>query len=350
MTLNILILDEGSPGHCAQSEGIVALLERQGLEIRRDKIRVRNRLPGVLRGLMRKLMAIPSYWLNERCLRLCCQLEADPVQRPDLIISSGGKSAFASLILKRRYGAANIFVGVPEPFPDRWFDLIISPVARAFRTRSLVSGLIPNSVTPERVASAGAEYWQQGLPPQPCWALLIGGDSKSHRYSERDWEGLVSGVNALSARFGVCWLITTSRRTPEAVEAMLEAGLNRQAVVDLVLYNREPRRVMQPFLAGAQRVLVSQDSLTMASEALCSARPVTLLTPEVLKLDPGSFFEEMIEGFPHLPGVERCAMAQLNNYSPEQVDSDPGAILSLDRMAPELLSSIQQLTEACSQR
>jgi len=343
VSLNILILDEGSPGHCAQSEGIVDLLQRHGLDLRREKLRVRNRLPGLFRGLMRKLIGLPVGWLNEICLRGCCELERQPNTPPDLIVSSGGKSAFASLVLKRRYNAANIFVGVPEPFPDRWFDLILSPVARNFATSYLVSGVIPNSVTPARVAEVGATYWQQGLPAQPCWALLIGGDSKSHRYGEYDWQGLVQGINALSERLGVRWLITTSRRTPERVEALLAERLAPDAVVELVLYNREPRRVMQPFLAAAQRVLVTQDSLTMASEALCSGRPVTLLTPETLRLDRGSFFEEMIEGFPRLPGVERCAMAELTAYAPESTDTQ-GAVIGLDRLAPELLRSIERLT------
>lgn len=292
---------------------------------------------------MRKLLSLPFGWLNELCLRRCCELESEPSFKPELIISSGGKSAFASRVLKRRYDAANIFVGVPERFPDHWFDLIISPVQRVFKTAALVSGVIPNSITPVAVERAGSQYWEQGVPAQPCWALLIGGDSKSHRFSETDWRGLIEGINGLAKRSGVRWLITTSRRTPEFVERMLDEELDRECVVDLVLYNREPRRVMLPFLAAAQRVVVTQDSLTMASEALCSGRPVTLLTPAELKLDPGSFFEEMIQGFPELPGVERCPMVSLDQYRP----ANSGAIsdvISLDALGPELVAAVTEIT------
>ncbi|GGB97394.1 hypothetical protein GCM10011352_24390 [Marinobacterium zhoushanense] len=346
MAIHILILDEGSPGHCAQSEGIVDLLERHGLVIQREKIRLRNRLPGVFRGVMRKLLAIPAARLSEACLTLSSVLESQPTARPDLIISSGGKSAFASLVLKRRYQAGNIFVGVPEPFPDRWFDLIVSPTRRDYRTASVVSGLIPNSVTPERVAAAGEDYWQQRMPAAPCWALLIGADSKSHHYSDADWQGLVDGVNALSQRLGIRWLITTSRRTSPDVEQLLDEGLDRANLVELVLYNREPKRVMMPFLAAAQRVLVTQDSLTMASEALCSGRPVTLLTPSELRIDKGSYFEEIVNGFRRLQGVQPCALTQLADYQPDAIASE--APTGLDRLGGELVDLVTEIVGEAS--
>ncbi len=343
MRLQILLLDEGSPGHRTQSEGIVDLLQRQGVEVGLEQIRVHNRLPGLLRAPMRRLLGVRWRWLNERLLPLCATLEREPQQVPDLIISSGGKSAFASLVLKRRFGCRSVFVGVPDPFPETWFDLLIPPVQRAFRVPALVTGLIPNRVTPAAVAQAGAEYWRAGLPPSPCWALLIGGNSKSHHFSMADWQGLVDGINTLSQTLGIRWLITTSRRTPAAVEQLLEQAVLPSHRVELVLYNREPKRVMQPFLAAAERVLVSQDSLTMASEALCSGRPVTLLAPELLKVESGSFFAEMIERFPELPGVERTPMAALAAYRPAVTADRQPPVQGLDALGPELVATLERL-------
>ncbi len=341
MPLNILILDEGSPGHRAQSEGLVHLLERQGIDVREEQIRVHNRLPGFCRGLMRRVLSLPWPWLNSLCLRMSSRLDRVPNRAPDLIISSGGKSAFASLVLKRRYHAKNLFVGVPEPFPDCWFDLIVAPVKRPFGVPFLVSGLIPNTVTPEQVEAAGREYWQASRPESPCWALLIGGNSKSHHYSQADWQRLVDGINRLGTELGIRWLITTSRRTPPAVEQLLSEQVDPAVVVEMVLYNRQAKRVVQPFLAVADRVLVTQDSLTMASEALCSGRPVTLLAPEVLKVTQGSFFAEMLEYFPRLEGVERIAQAGLPNY---RIALNPECdVVTLDTMGPKLVEVLSSL-------
>lgn len=344
MPLQILLLDEGSPGHRAQSEGIVDLLQRQGVALELEQIRLHNRLPGLLRTPVRALLGLGWRWLDQWLLPRCTGLATEPTRVPDLIISSGGKSAFASLVLKRRFGCRNLFVGVPDPFPDTWFDLILSPVQRPFRVPALVTGLIPNRMTPAAVARAGAGYWRDGLPPGPCWALLIGSDSKSHHYSAADWQGLVDGINALSQALGVRWLITTSRRTPAAVEQLLEQGVPAQHRVELVLYNREPKRVMQPFLAAAERVLVSQDSLTMASEALCSGRPVTLLAPQELQVEAGSFFAEMIERFPQLPGVERTPMAALADYRPSaSAAAAEVPVLGLDALGPELVTTLRRV-------
>ena len=130
--MNILLIDEGSPGHRTQSEGIVALLQRHGVEVNLEQIRFHYKLRGIFRPLMRWLIPYVSSSMRERLLKKCGYLDHEPVKRPDLIISSGGKSVYASFVLKHRFQAKNIFVGIPDPFPENWFDLIITPVERSF--------------------------------------------------------------------------------------------------------------------------------------------------------------------------------------------------------------------------
>ena len=244
-----------------------------------------------------------------------------PDIEPDLIISSGGKSAFASYIFKRLYRRPNIFVGVPEPFPDTWFDLIISPVARKFSTSSLISGIIPNTVTTAKIDDAGASYWGAEGPNERYWTLMIGGPSKSHKYRDEDWAGLIAGVNYLARTQGVKWLISTSRRTPEAVEAMLAEQVDAAAVKELVLFNRMAKKVLLPFLYASERVFVTQDSLTMASEALNSGKPVTLLAPESVDVKEGSFFAELVNSFPKMSNVSRQMMVELVTFTAKQPDT-----------------------------
>jgi len=321
------------------------LLERQGVCIQVETVRLQNILPGIFRGLMRGVLTVPLKSLNEKCLLIVSRLDTQPARRPDLIISSGGKSAFASLVLKRRYRAHNIFVGVPAPFPDRWFDLVVSPVERPFKSPYVVSGLIPNTVTRQKVLAAGKDYWKSEPPPTPCWTLLVGGDSKSHHYSLDDWSKLAEGINNLGQSLGIRWLITTSRRTPAEVETLLAEALDRNVVAELVLYNRSPKRVVQPFLAVSERVLVTQDSLTMASEALCSGSPVTLLAPEELEVPAESFFANMLQYFAQLDGVERIPMARLPSYRPTcMVDK---SVMTLDQLGPELISALKAIGVPC---
>lgn len=324
------LLDEGTPGHRAQSEGVIKLLQDAGWQLDVHKLVVRNRLPGFLRPLWRWLFSrLPHCVLP--LLRWCaCELGARPTVRPDFIISSGGKSAFASFVVRRQLSCRNVFVGVPDPFPDTWFDLIVSPVQRPFSTQYVVSGIIPNTVTRQSVVDAGSLYWEQHQPAQPCWAIMIGGPSKSHRFQDADWQGLVEGINALARKHGIKWLLSTSRRTPLHVEELLAQRLDPAAIQELVLYNQKPKKILLPFLYMAERVFITQDSLTMASEAFNSCKPVILLAPQDVALQSGSFFEEMIRSFPSLPNMTRVLIQGLSDYRPQPpVEKQSGADFTL---------------------
>lgn len=319
------LLDEGTPGHRTQSEGVIKLLQESGWALEVHKVTVRNRLPGFLRPAWRWLLPrVPSFLLV--LLRWCaCELGVRPAARPDFVISSGGKSAFASFAIRKKYQCANIFVGVPDPFSDLWFDLVISPVERAFKTKFVVSGIIPNTVSPASVLNAGGQYWEAGLPERPCWALMIGGTSKSHRYQDTDWHALIEGISALARRYDIKWLISTSRRTPQSVERLLAQELDSDVVQELVLYNQEPKKILLPFLYMAEQVFITQDSLTMASEAFNSGKAVTLLAPKHVELQPGSFFEEMIYSFPALPNIARVPIEEMSGYIPQPPSAENGA-------------------------
>lgn len=338
--MDVLILDEGSPGHFAQSAGVIDLLTRHGVNAHVTRHSVQNKLPGIFRGGMRFFVNIsPQCFLS--FLYRCCYGGIPPHHKVDLIISSGGKSAFASYLLARLYNARAIFVGVPEPYPDAWFDLIVSPVTRQFSVPYIVTGVIPNKMTPAVLAKVDSDLLSQVKSEGPCWSLMIGGSSKSHHFNEADWQGLIAGINYWGAK-GVQWLITTSRRTPSEVEYLIAAGVESRYIQKLVLYNRQPEKVMVLFLAASDRAFVSQDSLTMASEALCSGRPVTLLAPSKVVLQSGSFFEEIINTFPTLPGVTRVPMAELSNVVGTELHSALGdetveiPVISLDSAFPAL--------------
>ena len=116
-------------------------------------------------------------------------------------------------------------------------------------------------------------------------ALLIGGDSRSHRYTAADWQALIDAVNHLGSQ-GWRWLVSTSRRTPPAVEARLRAGIRADCLVQAVWWHAAPARVLPAFLDAAQLVLVSRDSLSMLSEAVAAGKPAVALAPRQVLASP----------------------------------------------------------------
>jgi len=122
----------------------------------------------------------------------------------------------------------------------------------------------------------------RALPPadkDAPWLVLIGGNGAGYEYSQGDWMALAQGLAAISRRFGVRWLLTTSRRSGVEAESILRDNLANEIVLEAVYYGTTPRPVVREFLSRCQGVLVTEDSLTMVAEAIYSGRPVATLRP-----------------------------------------------------------------------
>ena len=284
----VWIVSEGSPGHVSQSVGLAEALAKQ-MPIRFERIECRPRLNGAARSLVRAWMghggrALPE-WVLQRWLRL--DLSATTAPKPDLILSSGGKSVFAARTLAARSGAPYVFLGERKPYPSEWFHTVFTPSARESGVNDVQIEMIPTQVTKEGVEKAAAAW--AGRPTGRLWAMVIGGASVSHHYTDADWDSLAVGMNKLAPREGIRWLVTTSRRTGAAAEARLRAGLDPAAVAYAVWWAEKPEKKMQAFLGSAERVVVAQDSVTMVTEAVAGARPVIVVQPEKVKFPDGSF-------------------------------------------------------------
>jgi hypothetical protein len=312
--VRIWLIDEGAPGHRAQSEGVLAAMRRLGCTTDVVGVPAADRLPGVWRAPARFAVdrALPSAsWLARRV----SAFEEPAHAPPDLILSSGGKSAFASVVLARRTGAPNLFVGDPRPYPLRWFTAILSPrpIAGCARVRGVAAP--PTAMTPARAEAAAAARWPAG-PPSPAWTLLVGGASRSHRFTPADFDALGRAAAAAAERFGIRWLIATSRRSGAAADEMLEAALPAAAIAEATWFSRNPEPVVPAYLGAGEAVFVTQDSLTMLAEALTSGRPVTALFPREVRLPAGSLVTDMLARFERLPGCVRAPVTSLHEVAP----------------------------------
>jgi mitochondrial fission protein ELM1 len=195
---------------------------------------------------------------------------------PDLLISAGRHGIAPSLALR---GAAGVFrVHLQDPRIDpTLFDLVVAPAHDGLQGPNVVStrGAI-NRITPARLAAA-REEWRATLEPLPTprIACLIGGKSRHHDLPPETAAALGARMAALAARVGGSLLVTTSRRTPSDSVARLRRALEGT-----------PHRFFDPadaaagpnpylgFLAHADAILVTDDSVSMASDAASTGKPV----------------------------------------------------------------------------
>jgi mitochondrial fission protein ELM1 len=295
-TLRVWVLSDRQPGHYNQSRGIVAALARHR-PVAVHWLELRLRL-----GLARN----PLRWILNHCA------EPPATDRLKLlVVSSGGKTSFANAWLARRTGARNIFAGSLRRLSPTLFDVVLTPEPITPATpANLVVALPPSAVDIARLEPAGrALRAAQRLEGQLLWALMLGGDGAGYRYRRRDWQTLARVLNRLAADGGARWLLLGSRRTGAAAERLLQQGLERRHVAASCWHRDAEVAPVEAYLGAADQVFVTEDSMTMLTEAISSQRPVVSLRPA--DVAPTARYAAMIERFAAHGWLCRYAIEEL---------------------------------------
>lgn len=267
MMPTVWVLADDRAGNVSQCVGVA---ENLGLPFEVKTIRYTRlaALPNALRG--------PTLSGLDRASR--AQLAAP---WPDIVIAAGRRTAPVTRWLKRKSGAFTVQIMDPGPMGRQGLDLIAVPNHdRPPRLPNLVriTGA-PHRVTPARLA-AEADRWRgrfDGLP-RPWIALIVGGATRKHPFTPAMAEELGTLAAAVTRRLKGSLLITTSRRTSRKAEEALLARVP------------EPRSVFRwgdagenpyfGYLALADAIIVTGDSVSMCSEACATTSPVYIHAPE----------------------------------------------------------------------
>ena len=269
--LSLWLLSDGRPGHVHQAEGLARALSRlRPLRVREVPLALRG---GAARLLMRA-------WLNggrlaQVRLEDWCHRWALPEGRPDVIVSAGGRTACANAALARRHHVPNLFAGSLRGLSPALFSAVLTLERQADSPSNLVLDVGPTRVDAEALAGRGVTGCDAA---RPCWALLAGGDGAGYRYRAGDWRALGCALAGLSRLHGVRWLVVVSRRSGRGARR-LALALDEAYRAAWVEPGRPDGPGLLDCLAAAQRILVTEDSMTMLSEALSTCKPVYSLRP-----------------------------------------------------------------------
>lgn len=200
--------------------------------------------------------------------------------KPDLVIGSGGGVQWAVAALARKHGAFSIYLGSPRAIPVGDYGLVLHYVAELAAQGVCLLPMMPGPITPAKIQTAADQFVQQGPELTGSMACcLVGGDGSGYQWGEADGALLAARLNRWSSEYKVRWLITTSRRTPRAMEDALRAQLLAENVADACWAGAgDNRRVVAAYLGLAERALVSEDSMSMVHEALASEKPVAVFS------------------------------------------------------------------------
>ncbi|MEM9809688.1 MAG: mitochondrial fission ELM1 family protein [Pseudomonadota bacterium] len=253
-----------------------------------------NQVLGIAEALQRR---IPASIVNKRIVvdkafeRLPRFLWGNPFDRlstqgdkleppwPDVFIGCGRRVVPYAMALQSQC----FTVQTQDPrAPAKSFGLVVPPV----HDEMIGQGILPIQGSPNRLTKdklkVEATLLAASLPDEirfksPFAAALIGGPSKSYRWNKDVEEGIISAL-ASTIEAGYAVLATLSRRTPPHFRKRLEYAFKSKK---LWLWDGEPLGpIDNPYfglLGLAERILVSEESANMITEAAFTGKPVHLL-------------------------------------------------------------------------
>lgn len=261
----IWVLTDGKAGDELQCLGVA---ERLGIE------------PEIRRVAPRK----PFAWLMPRGPidpREAPDRAGSPIRPPfpDIAIASGRRAVAYLRAVKKASNGRTFTAFLKDPRTGSGAaDLIW--VAEHDRLRGdnvLVTTTSPHRLTPEKLAAARA------APPvsiaalaTPRVAVLVGGDSRHHRFTPTDSERLTRQLDALAAS-GARLMGSPSRRTSPAFSAAVAEVFARHGGW---WWDGKGDNPYLALLANADAVVVTADSTNMVGEAAATGVPILVFEPQ----------------------------------------------------------------------
>ena len=198
---------------------------------------------------------------------------------PDLIITAGRRNEPAARWIQKQ-AAPEKHVRIVH-CGRSWakieqFDLIVTtPQYRLPKRPNVLHNLTPlHRVTDEHLRAAAAD-WGPRLSrlPGPYLAVVIGGNSGPFTFDHAAAKRLARQACARAKKVGASLLVTTSARTPRDKINSFERALDVPA--EIFRWSKDaPENPYFGFLALADEIIVTGDSMSMLTEACATRKPV----------------------------------------------------------------------------
>ncbi|MFA5389547.1 MAG: ELM1/GtrOC1 family putative glycosyltransferase [Candidatus Omnitrophota bacterium] len=286
---SVLVLADGKAGHFNQAMAVAETVEKalglrlkaRGIEekpvvkIHTAEVRFKNNFTKILLNLA-SVFASGRCQGSMRCLELCLTKESfDSLkgQYADIVVSCGASTTAANIFLKYENNAKNVVIMKPGLGRTKKIDLIILPrhdtvSDSVSRRRRLTESVLVTEGAPNRALPAKGSG--RGI------GLLIGGDAKDFKLKRQDVEKVIEGAIKISAENNLDIFVSTSRRTPPAIESLLKERLNGNERCKLLIIANEKNAegAVADIFDSSGVIITSPESMSMISEAASSGRHV----------------------------------------------------------------------------
>ena len=282
-TAPVWLLTDDRAGNMAQALGVIEAL---GVAYQRVDLRYTSwvRLPNFLRG--DRLIGIDR-----------TQTDGLVAPWPKLAIAAGRRAAPVMRWVKKQSGYQTRLVHIMRPEGgEAEFDLIAVPEHdQVVPDDNILEVLLaPHRISMGKIKEARA-IWAGRFAhlPRPWIAVIVGGSTKSTGFTPDMASQLGQTVAKMVEMRGGSILMTTSRRTGREQTAVL-TGAIAELPQHSFIWGDEGENPYFGYLACADAVVVTGDSVSMVSEACAATAPVMLFAPENLVPGRHRLFHEAL--------------------------------------------------------
>ncbi len=277
----VLILTDGKAGHENQSKALARLL---GCAFDVCEVQFRSRFCKSLSYLLdRAGVRLTRFFVGADGAPLDVREWAERGYRA--VIGTGSGTFYAAKAFARRMGLPCAVVLYPRGYQLSSFDCILAPSFDRPKPAANVVEIPVNLVASDAdfyargVADFRAHYAKTvGRPPADrpkAVAVIVGGPNKRSTMTPEWMREKLDAIFADGADRGVEFWVTTSRRTPPEVEAVVDS----YPWTYRLLFSRDHFNPIPAFVSLAERLCVTAESTGMLSEAC------TFGSAEVVALD-----------------------------------------------------------------
>ncbi len=261
------VLIDNRAGSVGQAHGIVQQLNNAHFEIVEKKIDYTR-----LSGLPNFVRASTLLGIKKESKDLICS------PWPDMVLSISRRTVPVARFIKKHCPSVKLIqLMYPGETGLNEFSLVLlpehdkdKPYHESFRY--LIGA--PHRITPEVLADA-KEKWAPVFEklPKPLTAVIIGGSIKKREFTLENARALAQKVLAFKKKNKGSILVTTSRRTGAQAQKLIMDTLC-DIPAHTFLWGDKSENPYLGYLACADNIIVTGDSVSMCSEACGTGKPV----------------------------------------------------------------------------
>jgi hypothetical protein len=251
--------------------------------------------------------------------------DSDPLSPPwpDLVISCGRRSAPLALAIKKQSKGKTFCVHIQDPITNRQaFDLIVAPEHDNLQGPNVIStkGAL-HKVTLQKLIEGAREHEDLFKAfAKPYSTVLLGGATNRYQMPREAMDDLIEKILVIRDLTKGSALVTPSFRTP--FRDILTKALKGEQNIFLV--DLEKVNPYFGMLGVADTIFVTDDSVSMVSEACVTGKPVYILP--LLghgKTKPKEFIQGLVN-----QGIVRLFQGSIDSWTYEPFN-DTGRVAAL---------------------